>query len=145
MKKNKKSLPINYRPHHFLCSIGWKGMGYSPAFNKNMDFIVNEQLKSPGGDEVLLKVVKFTDDLCSPCPHKRDSLCSKQQTIETLDNAHSKKLNLFSGEILSWREAKQRIVKNVQPKDLDDICQGCQWLEYGVCKQSLKELINSKD
>ena len=145
MKKSKKNSPISYRPHHFLCSIGWKGMGYSPAFSKNMDFIVNEQLRSTDGDKVLLKVVKFTDDLCSPCPHKRDKLCSKQETIETLDNAHSKKLNLITNEILSWKEAKKRIIQNIKPKDLDKICQGCQWLEYGVCKQSLKELIKNNN
>ena len=145
MKKLKNILPINYRPHHFLCSIGWKGMGYSTAFSKNMDMIVNEVLKSPNGDESLLKVVKYTDDLCVPCPHRRNNLCSKQKSIETLDNAHSKKLNLSPGDIISWGDEKKRIVKNIQPNDLDKICQGCQWLEYGVCKDSLKQLIKEKE
>ena len=120
-------------------------MGYSPSFNKNMDLIVNEKLKAPNGDKALLKVVKYTDDLCNPCPHKKNHLCSKQKTIEALDNAHSNKLNLSPGELLSWSDAKKRIVENVKPHDLNKICKGCQWLEYGVCQESLKQLIEEKN
>lgn len=28
--------PVRYRPHHFLCSLGYEGKGYSEAFTDNM-------------------------------------------------------------------------------------------------------------
>ena len=103
---------IRYRPHHFLCSVGWQGMGYSKDFSLNMDSIVDGTLRAAGGDSTIIEVVKYTDDICSPCPHRREKLCEKQETIEKIDNAHSKKLGLKIGKNITWGDAKKLIRKN---------------------------------
>lgn len=136
---------IRYRPHHFLCSVGWQGMGYSKDFSLNMDSIVDGTLRAPGGDSTIIEVVKYTDDLCSPCPHRREKLCEKQEAIEKLDNTHSKKLGLKIGKNITWGDAKKLIRKKVVPTDLNKICEGCQWLEYGVCAKALGKLIQESD
>ena len=39
--------PIRFRPHHFLCSLGFEGKGYSEAFTANMTGIVMGRLRAP--------------------------------------------------------------------------------------------------
>ena len=38
--------PLRYRPHHFLCSLGFEGKGYSDAFTANMEAIVMDTKSS---------------------------------------------------------------------------------------------------
>ena len=42
--------PVRFRPHQFLCSLGFEGKDYSDAFTANMTAIVLDQLRGPGGD-----------------------------------------------------------------------------------------------
>jgi hypothetical protein len=130
---------IYFRPHHFLCSIGYEGKGYSDDFVKNYDQIV-EKLRQPGGDEALLKVVVHTDDICSVCPHKRGLLCQTQKKIESLDKRHAEALSLVEGEILSWWDAKKRIKEKISLDIFHAICKGCQWKDLGICEKALAEL-----
>ncbi|MEX0349783.1 MAG: DUF1284 domain-containing protein [Paracoccaceae bacterium] len=131
---------LRFRPHHFLCALGYQGKGYSDAFTRNMDRIVQDSLRGPDGDAVEIEVVSRTDSICAPCPHRRGVLCESQHKIEALDARHAAALNLSCGERLSWGAAKVRIRENVQPGDLSAICQGCQWLEYGMCEGALRQL-----
>ena len=66
--------PLRYRPHHFLCSLGFEGKGYSDAFTANMDAIVMGRLRASGGDAIEIRVVGAADDICGPCPKRRGSL-----------------------------------------------------------------------
>jgi hypothetical protein len=67
--------PIRFRPHHFLCSLGFQGKVYSDAFSANMTAIVIGQLRTPSGDEMQIEVVPATDDICTPCPKRCGDLC----------------------------------------------------------------------
>lgn len=82
---------MKFRPHHFLCTVGYQGKGYSEEFVKNYDRI-SQSLKRNGvkGDDTPIEVVAKTDSICSPCPSKRGDLCETQEKIEKLDNAHAK-------------------------------------------------------
>jgi len=132
--------PLKYRPHHFLCSLGYQGNGYSDGFTANMSRIVVDTLRAEGGDEQVVEVVGLADDICTPCPKRRDQLCTEQEKIATLDARHARALGLFVGTTLTWAEAKRRIVKRVPPGSLKTLCKGCQWLELGLCEQALSEL-----
>ena len=135
---------ITFRPHHFLCALGYQGKGYDDAFTENMDKVIADGLHQDGGENTLITVTRQADIICGPCPHRRGQGCASQEKIDKLDNRHAERLNLVDGEILSWCEAKERIAANVKKGDLSTLCEGCQWLELGLCEDALSRLIDSK-
>jgi len=126
-----------YRPHHFFCTLGFQGKGYSKDFIKNFSTI-----KQDLTDDSILKVTLETDDICAPCPHRRGSLCDKQSKIEILDQAHAKALGLSEGDEITWKEAQSRLA-SLSLVDHHHICQGCNWLDHGLCAKALQDLKNS--
>lgn len=132
--------PIRYRPHHFLCSLGFEGKGYSDAFTANMTAIVIGRLRAESGDATLIEVVPATDDICAPCPKRRGTACATQDEIETLDRAHAAALGLCPGDRITWSEAKSRIRANLPQGSLKTLCRGCDWEPYGMCEAALARL-----
>lgn len=136
---------ITFRPHHFLCSLGFQGQGYSDEFTANMSRIVVDTLRAPGGDEVMISVTGATDDICAPCPKRRAATCAEQEGMVALDTRHAHALKVFIGSRISWGDAKRRIVKHVPPGGLQTLCAGCQWLELGMCENALAKLHAESD
>lgn len=132
--------PLRFRPHHFLCALGFQGKGYSSDFTANMHAIVVGQLRGEDGDATLIEVTGFADDICGPCPKRRGRLCSAQAQISALDRRHANALQLSPREILTWGEAQERIRAHVEPGSLSTLCGNCRWLEYGLCEAALSEL-----
>lgn len=132
--------PIRFRPHHFLCALGYEGKGYSSAFTANMTDIVDGTLRAPNGENTKITVTFVADSICTPCPERRDLGCVKINTIKQLDERHAKALGLRNGDCISWGEALKRIKANVKPGDLSTLCQNCQWLELGACEGALARL-----
>ena len=130
---------LQFRPHHFLCALGFQGKGYSRRFIANFTTIT-EILRGPQGDNTQIEVTEFTDSVCSPCPHKRDKLCATQEKITKLDTLHAKALQLKAGDSISWGAAKQRIREQVDVDKFQQICQGCEWRSLWVCEKALKAL-----
>lgn len=130
---------IRFRPHHFLCALGFQGKGYSEDFTSNMTGIV-DRLRGPGGGDVVLQVTMQADAICGPCPHKRGSGCEKSAKITALDNRHAAALALSDGDCLTWDDAQARIRAHVAPGDLQTLCAGCAWLELGLCEDALARL-----
>ncbi|RYZ78407.1 MAG: DUF1284 domain-containing protein [Proteobacteria bacterium] len=62
---------LKFRPHHFLCAVGFQGKGYSPEFVENFKTI-KSVLDSTHGDQVMIEVIERTDSICAPCPSRRD-------------------------------------------------------------------------
>ncbi len=137
------SRPLQFRPHHFLCALGYRGEGYSDGFTANMTEIVTLGLKAEDGDSTEIEVIGATDAICGPCPKRRGALCSDQAKISALDLSHSKILGVRPGDRLTWGQAKARIRSLVQPGELGKICSECQWLDLGYCEDSLRELHES--
>ncbi|MGB8623124.1 MAG: DUF1284 domain-containing protein [Paracoccaceae bacterium] len=133
-------MSLRFRPHHFLCSLGFAGRGYSDAFTANMDTIVSGGLRAQGGAKLPIEVVSAVDDICAPCPHRRGEGCDKQARIDALDAAHGRALGLTPGDRLTWGDALERIRDRVAPGDLSTLCAGCQWLELGLCEAALERL-----
>lgn len=138
MAANKN--PVRFRPHHFLCALGFQGAGYSPAFTANMSDIVNGQLRSKNGEQTRITVTFVADSICTPCPERRGLGCVKINTIRQLDERHAEALSLRDGECVTWGEALERIKSNVAPGQLSSLCQNCQWLSLGACEAALSRL-----
>ena len=85
---------LPYRRHHFLCSLGFEGKGYSDAFTANMAAIVQGRLRAPGGAATLIGVTATADAICAPCPKRQDSGCIEQARIDALDAAHGAALGI---------------------------------------------------
>lgn len=131
---------VRFRPHHFLCAIGFEGKGYSGEFTENMAAIVLDRLRAKGGEATPMRVVGQTDDICAPCPKRRGRLCTNQQGISRLDRAHALALKFEPHEELTWGDALARIRENVMPGDLSKLCGSCRWLDYGMCEAALQRL-----
>lgn len=97
------------------------------------------RLRAPGGMDTVIDVTHITDDICAPCPKRRGRLCVDQGKIAQLDRAHGKALDLRGGDRITWGEAIARMAR-LTPGDLDRICDGCRWLEMGMCKAALARL-----
>jgi hypothetical protein len=130
---------LYFRPHHFLCALGFQGHGYSPAFTKNFAAIVH-QLCGPDGDSTEIIVTQAADHICQPCPHRRGQGCHQQAKITALDHAHADALQVKAGDQLTWGEAKKRIVQHISPEVFEDICKPCAWKALGVCREALQAL-----
>src|SRR6185437_15220121 len=124
---------LQFRPHHFLCTMCFKGKGYSPEFVKNYKDIF-ESLDSEKGDEVQIEVTGHTDSICAPCPHKIDKKCKTEEKVQALDAAHAKVLDIKPGDVMTWKEATKRITKNIDIKTFNKICAPCNWKKLGICK-----------
>lgn len=139
--------PITLRPHHIMCTIGFKGKGYSAAFVENY-----KQIKEALEKEPLATIQIHTDSsdhICSACPnqislpakakkHVFQTRCSKEAFISLLDKRHAHALSLSEGET-SWKACLEK-AKKVTPEQLKKLCRGCMWLNFGICEQSLRAL-----
>jgi hypothetical protein len=132
--------PVRYRPHHFLCSLGYEGRGYSPDFTANMTAIVMGRLRAEGGDATEILVTGALDDICAPCPKRRGDTCATQDKIARLDANHAHALALKPGDRLTWGQAKARIRMHVKPGTLRTLCAGCEWEPHGMCEAALSRL-----
>ena len=131
---------IRYRPHHFLCSLGFEGKGYSEGFTANMSAIVMGRLRAADGDATVIAVTGGLDDICAPCPKNRGHACEVQAKIDRLDAAHSTALGIRAGDRLTWGQAQARIKDSVPPGSLKTLCAGCEWEPYGMCEAALARL-----
>jgi uncharacterized protein len=131
------------RGHHLLCVHGFKGMGYSPSFVEKMKEIVRD-MRDPEKDFDISVVAGF-DEACSACPHRGESLCSgsvkSNNKVMGLDRRTIEHLGLKAGGVYKKSYLIELTAQKVAPKDLDHICAGCSWLEYGVCKEGI-DLLN---
>lgn len=128
--------PINFRPHHLLCTLGFRGHGYSEAFVANYkDIVAQLQEGRP------LTVVAGIDDICAACPCLTEdrSACQGEENIRRLDALVAKTLQVRVGEILTWTEVKQRIRQHVTVEKLRHICHGCRWRELGHCEAAVRQ------
>ena len=132
--------PVRYRPHHFLCSLGFEGKGYSEGFTANMSAIVMGRLRTAGGEATVIEVTGGLDDICAPCPKNRGHACEVQARIDRLDAAHGAALGVRAGDRLTWGQAQERIRARVPPGSLKTICAGCEWEPFGMCEAALARL-----
>lgn len=130
------------RVHHLLCTLGFRGLGYSENFVENMSRLVDQLHSSPAA---LIEITDKPDDICLPCPFLGASGCQQkgsesEERVRNRDRAVIEKLGLTVGLRLSWAEIARKIGTLVNTGDLDKLCQECDWLPYGYCTEGLKNL-----
>ncbi len=131
---------IRFRPHHFLCTVGFEGKGYSESFVANYTRIADELRGSKAGDALEIEVVGGTDSICEPCPNRRGVLCETEAKIRTLDDAHAAVLGIRPGDRLTWGEAKTKIRERMTIEKFHAACAPCAWLRAGMCEKALTKL-----
>jgi uncharacterized protein len=130
------------RGHHLLCVQGFRGMGYSDDFVANMKEIVteirNQELDFP------ITIVAGFDNACMECPNRGDRVCEanegSQKHVLSMDMKVINHLGLIIGKNYQKSTLLKEIATKIEPDDLDYLCKGCSWLQYGVCKEGITEL-----
>lgn len=130
------------RGHHLLCVHGFQGMGYSPSFVEKMSEIV-QQIRDPESD-IWLEITIGFDEACSACPHQGETKCEADEDSDThvkqMDARVIYHLDLESDATYRKKWLVRRTASMVKPDDLDELCVGCSWLSYGVCKEGIRKL-----
>lgn len=121
---------IFLRPHHGLCIHNFEGYGYSEKFVYNMQNVIR---KLEGPDDVEIKIVVETDSICIACPHNESQSCTSGQKVLSYDEKVLELCNIRDGEIMTWKEFKNKIEKSILSKNkLKDVCTNCEWLKICV-------------
>ncbi len=129
---------LKFRAHHFMCTNGFQGIGYSSAFIKNYEKITNKLIKDPS---TLIKVTNKLDDICGACPNQtKQKTCIEQNKISQLDQRHMEVLGICEGQVLSWNDALQIIKEKMSLEKFNYACAGCSWQSYGICENALRRL-----
>jgi soluble lytic murein transglycosylase-like protein len=131
---------VRFRPHHFLCTVGFEGKGYSEEFVANYMKIARGLRETPAGDETPISVVSGADSICAPCPNRRGDACETEEKISALDLAHARILGIKSGDRITWGEAKERIRNRMTLEKFRSACEPCSWLRSGMCERALRKL-----
>lgn len=130
------------RGHHLLCVQGFRGMGYSDDFVKRMTEIVKDIRDNE--IDFSIKVIAGLDYACNACPHHGEKICEasvgSNQHVLSMDNKVIHHLGLHTEETYQKSDLLALVAKKVDPDDLDYLCQGCSWLQYGVCKEGIAEI-----
>lgn len=130
-------MKVSFRPHHFLCTLGFQGVGYSPEFVQNYCHIVKALHEN---EELSIEVVPHVDSICDSCPHNERGLCKMEDKIQGLDARHAQVLGIAHGDILTWKEGKKRLKDKMTLEAFHRACTGCQWKDWGVCETALLKL-----
>ncbi len=130
-------MKFSFRPHHFLCTLGFQGKGYSPGFIENYTHLVEALHQN---EELPLEVVTDLDSICGPCPHHAGGMCKFEEKIQSLDDRHSAILDIKVGDVLTWREAQERFKEKMTLAAFHQACKGCSWKAFGVCEAALRKL-----
>jgi hypothetical protein len=141
-------MSLKFRPHHFLCTLGFEGKGYSEKFVANFQSIA-DSLRARGeeGDLTPIEVVEGTDSICQPCPNRQQTStgaeCATEAKIRSLDQAHSAVLGLRAGEVLTWGDAKKLLSEKMSIEAHQAACAPCAWRSLGLCESALRRLQGS--
>jgi hypothetical protein len=126
---------IILRAHHLLCLLGFKGLGYSTSFVENLKKIYKEVKQSSS----LIKIVIEEDDVCKACPFVDGNCPGRSNPVEK-DLMVLSKLKIKPSQVFRSEEIYRIITKNFKSEDLNSVCEGCQWLGEGWCREGLKKV-----
>ncbi len=132
---------LNIRPHHLLCILGFRGLGYSEKFVSNMEEVA-KKLRSDFTSFITL--VLECDAICAACPHNVEGKCLKSDVSEVevaaMDTKCLQKLGFKAGDSVSADEVWKRVKERITLEDIKEICRDCEWWELKYCLEGLKKL-----
>jgi uncharacterized protein len=139
-QRSFKGIPL--RAHHLLCLLGFQGIGYTAEFIKNFQK-VKRMLEQHS--DMLIEVVDTCDVVCLACPNKQGDECFKSglkynRKVKDIDRRVMERLGIKAGDRFTVKELYALIKEKIEPGDIKDICQGCDWLDLGFCPRGLANL-----
>ncbi|GGA47201.1 DUF1284 domain-containing protein [Paenibacillus physcomitrellae] len=133
-------MEIRLRGHHLLCLAGYRGMGYSPDFTRNMTALYERLRNSPSS---LVTLVEGPDDLCRCYPEDKPNHCREGRVYDR-DQAVLTRLGFTPGARIAWQEVMQRMQLSVTPEDIPQLCTSCPWRSYGVCEEGVARIASGQ-
>jgi hypothetical protein len=127
---------MRLRPHHLLCSLGFRGLGYSPGFAANMAAILGTLRDAP---ETRVALVPEPDSICAAFPADQPCHCGEEAVAER-DRQVLAALGMAPGESAAWWDLLRRAARAFAPPDLGVLCATCPWLPLGYCQEGLEAL-----
>ena len=119
-----------------MCALGFRGLGYSPEFARNMAAILAQLDAAPG---TAVTVTAEPDAICAAFPTDQPRHC-EQPHIGLRDRRVLAGIGLRAGETRSWGTLRAQLGRAFRPRDLDALCASCPWLPLGHCAQGLGRL-----
>ncbi len=122
------------RPHHLLCTLGYKGLGYNKEFVKNMDAITSILNKG----NIYIDLVIGTDDICKYCPKKlKKDVCVENDSVNEYDK---KVMEVFKLEekTYTYKELLSIIKESSTAESISYICSDCSWKKDCLAKITLE-------
>ena len=128
---------LKLRGHHLLCVFGFDGLGYDRRFVRNMHAITRAFFSQ--ADRSVL-VVEGCDDICAACPRMDSGGCARpgEGIVAERDRAVLARLDLKVGSRYRAAALVRAVVSRVRPEALDAICEGCEWLAGGYCRDGIE-------
>ena len=135
---------MKLRGHHFLCSLHYRGAGYSHGFTANFTALM-EQVRAEGGATVT--VAEQADAICTACPSLQadGEACEYQGSVMRRDRALLDAMGWRPGQALDLDEAYWAVLARREAL-MADVCDGCEWLPrcrekgpYGVASPLTRE------
>lgn len=129
---------LTFRPHHFLCTVAFRGRGYSPSFVQNFQQICDVLADHP---DTPIRVVSGADAICGACPHLTGGGgCDSHHTTSRLDANHRMVLGIQTGDVLTFRAGVDRLKQRMTLDAFHRACALCSWKQLGVCEGALTAL-----
>ena len=125
---------MKLRPHHLLCTQGFEGKGYDPAFTENMTRLVRQLRADP---DARIELVSGTDDLCEKCPNRLgEGVCASDAKVLRFDARITDAFGLQPGEY-RYHDLVRRIDAAMTVERLRGICGDCTWFPVSRCREMI--------
>lgn len=108
----------------------YQGYGYSEAFNKNMQSVLQDL------EQTQIDLRCEVDVLCSHCPYCEAQQCQTQEKVMKMDQLVLETFHLKE-QTYFYLEAIAHINAQLDEATFDLICGNCSWYDYGICKMKL--------
>lgn len=117
---------LTLRGHHFLCSLHYRGAGYSEAFTDNFTAIAEASRTRPTS---VVEVAGLADGICKACPSLQPDgeSCQYQESIMRRDQALLDAMGWAPGQQLVLADAHWQVLAR-REELMGRVCAGCEWL-----------------
>ena len=121
-----------FRVHHILCTVIYRGEGYSGTFCDNMTQKVRELKADP---EEPLMLVTDPDMICARCPNRTpdDTCVDDKNHVKSKDLELLELFGLKETQLYSYRELLQCAEKKIDKENFLKSCGRCRWYQQGLC------------
>ena len=139
-KGKYRGIPL--RAHHLLCLLGFQGIGYTADFIRNFQKVKRLIEQHP---DLVVEVVDSCDVICVACPNMQDGECFRSgrkynEKVKCIDGRVMERLGIKPGDRFRAKDLYALVKEKIKPGDIEEICQGCDWLNLGFCPRGLAQL-----